>query len=80
MGNICGLSTSGIPISATVISIIPDPTKESCHGGVFGAEGGVVAPAAYVLGMLLLVLGYGMPNEETLEALIASPLANVSAT
>merc|ERR1719213_1019303 len=56
MGNVFGLSTSGIPISATFVAVAPHPKKQAYHGGVFGPEGGVVAPAAYGLGVLLLWL------------------------
>lgn len=62
MGNVFGLSTSGIPISATFISVAPHPEKQHLHGGVFGPEGGVVSPAAYTLGIVLLALIYGMPD------------------
>ncbi|OLQ06827.1 hypothetical protein AK812_SmicGene9846 [Symbiodinium microadriaticum] len=70
MGNVFGMSTSGIPISATFISVLPHPEKETYHGGVFGPEGGVVSPAAYSLGVLLLVLIYGLP-ENMATALVA---------
>lgn len=62
MGNVFGLSTSGIPISATFISVVPHPLKESLHGGVFGPEGGLMAPAAYCLGIVLLGTIYGVPE------------------
>eukprot|EP00971_Amphidinium_carterae_P049429 973794-Amphidinium_carterae.1 len=66
MGNIFGLSTSGIPISATVVAVAPHPEKEALHGGVFGPEGGVVAPAAYSLGIGLALLIYGWPQMTSL--------------
>lgn len=62
MGNVLGLSTSGIPISATFIAVAPHPEKQALHGGVFGPEGGVVSPAAYTLGVLLLFFIYGVPS------------------
>lgn len=62
MGNVFGLSTSGIPISATFVSVAPHPLKAKLHGGVFGPEGGVVSPFAYALGVLLLVLLFGLPE------------------
>merc|ERR1719221_2471236 len=62
MGNVFGLSTSGIPISATFISVAPHPEKQALHGGVFGPEGGLVSPVAYFLGIVLLFLIYGMPT------------------
>merc|ERR1719282_1558319 len=65
MGNVLGLSTSGIPISATFVSVAPHPDKQHLHGGVFGPEGGVVSPAAYLLGIILLGIIYGVPNGET---------------
>lgn len=60
MGNVFGRSTSGIPISASFISVAPHPRKEHLHGGVFGPEGGVISPAAYFLGIVLLALVYGL--------------------
>eukprot|EP00747_Dinoflagellata_sp_TGD_P073998 gnl/TRDRNA2_/TRDRNA2_158146_c0_seq2.p1 gnl/TRDRNA2_/TRDRNA2_158146_c0~~gnl/TRDRNA2_/TRDRNA2_158146_c0_seq2.p1 ORF type:complete len:267 (-),score=24.22 gnl/TRDRNA2_/TRDRNA2_158146_c0_seq2:197-997(-) len=63
MGNLFGLSTSGIPISATFISVAPHPDKKVQHGGVFGPEGGVVAPAAFLLGIYLSILIYGWPTD-----------------
>merc|ERR1719229_1964957 len=62
MGNVFGLSTSGIPISATFLSVAPHPERARYHGGVFGPEGGVVAPAAYALGIVLLAAVYGAPS------------------
>ncbi|CAL1149459.1 unnamed protein product [Cladocopium goreaui] len=62
MGNVFGRSTSGIPISATFVSVVPHPRKEQLHGGVFGPEGGVISPAAYFLGIILLALIYGLPD------------------
>ncbi|CAJ1383734.1 unnamed protein product [Effrenium voratum] len=51
MGNIFGRSTSGIPISATFISVAPHPQKEQLHGVGLGCRneamprrGGVGAP------------------------------------
>merc|ERR1719163_2572879 len=60
MGNVFGLSTSGIPISGTFVAVAPHPKKEAMHGGVFGPEGGMVSPFAYLLGIALLILFYGM--------------------
>ena len=59
MGNVFGRSTSGIPISATVLSVAPHPSKTRQHGGAFGPEGGVLAPAAYLVGVLALYCIYG---------------------
>eukprot|EP00747_Dinoflagellata_sp_TGD_P022104 gnl/TRDRNA2_/TRDRNA2_128905_c0_seq1.p1 gnl/TRDRNA2_/TRDRNA2_128905_c0~~gnl/TRDRNA2_/TRDRNA2_128905_c0_seq1.p1 ORF type:complete len:413 (-),score=61.11 gnl/TRDRNA2_/TRDRNA2_128905_c0_seq1:50-1288(-) len=69
MGNVFGLSTSGIPISATFVAVAPHPEKVHLHGGVFGPEGGVVAPAAYGLGIVLLALLYGLPDSHALPPL-----------
>lgn len=59
MGNVFGRSTSGIPISATVLSVAPHPSKTRQHGGAFGPEGGLLAPAAYLVGVLVLYGIYG---------------------
>ena len=59
MGNLFGRSTSGIPISATLLSVAPHPSKAHLHGGTFGPEGGPLAPVAYVVGMVALYLIYG---------------------
>jgi hypothetical protein len=58
MGHLLGLSTSGIPMSAKLISIVPHPAK-SFHGGRFGPEQSPLAPVAYLLGVLALVGLYG---------------------
>ena len=64
MGNIFGLSTSGIPISATWISVVPDPRPRftKIHGGVFGPEGGLIGPFAYTLGIACLCWLYVDPQ------------------
>jgi len=65
MGHILGRSTSGIPMSCALVSVIPRPVSstkisyENFHGGTFGPEQGVLAPLAYLLGMVLVVLAYG---------------------
>jgi hypothetical protein len=59
MGNLLGMSTSGIPISATLVSIVPHPLKAARHGGRFGPESSPLAPIAYLLGCALLVGWYG---------------------
>jgi len=71
MGNVYGLSTSGIPISASFISVAPHPEKKDQHGGVFGPEGGMVSPFAYLLGILLLVFIYGLPDVLPMESFVA---------
>lgn len=64
MGNVFGLSTSGIPISATVLSVVPHPSKARWHGGTFGPEQSVLAIPAYVLGVLVLFACYGLRRWE----------------
>jgi hypothetical protein len=64
MGHVLGRSTSGIPMSCAVVSVVPKPTVrgvscESLHGGTFGPELGVLAPFAYVLGMVMVIYVYG---------------------
>ena len=59
MGHFLGLSTSGIPMSAKLISIVPDPTKATLHGGKFGPEQSPLAATAYLLGCTGLALIYG---------------------
>ena len=59
MGHFLGLSTSGIPMSAKLISVVPDPKKASLHGGKFGPEQSPLAATAYLLGCTALVLIYG---------------------
>ena len=39
MGNVLGRSTSGIPVSATVIVTVPHLAVEALHGGANGPEG-----------------------------------------
>ena len=38
MGHVLGLSTSGIPMSAKIVSVVPHPAKAALHGGRFGPE------------------------------------------
>lgn len=59
MGNVLGLSTSGIPISATLVSVVPHPAKAHLHGGRFGPEASPLAPMAYLLGVGMLAAFYG---------------------
>lgn len=60
MGHLLGLSTSGIPMSAKIVSIVPHPQKERWHGGRFGPEQSPLTSAVYLLGLALLLLIYGM--------------------
>lgn len=61
MGHILGRSTSGIPLSCACIDLVPQPSKcfEKFHGGTFGPEQGVLAPMAYILGILMVTYIYG---------------------
>ncbi|KAL7533805.1 hypothetical protein ACHAXR_005456 [Thalassiosira sp. AJA248-18] len=59
MGHILGRSTSGIPISCSVVSVLPRPAYDKFHGGTFGPEQGVLAPLAYILGMAMVIILYG---------------------
>jgi hypothetical protein len=59
MGHILGRSTSGIPMSCAVVSIVPRPDLSVYHGGTFGPEQGILAPFAYVLGMMMVIQIYG---------------------
>ena len=59
MGHLLGLSTSGIPMSAKLVSVVPHPAKAPLHGGTFGPEQSPLAPAAYMLGVGILVAIYG---------------------
>jgi len=59
MGHLLGLSTSGIPMSAKLISVVPHPMKAHLHGGRFGPEQSPLAVPIYLLGVVLLVAIYG---------------------
>ena len=65
MGHILGRSTSGIPMSCAAVSVLPRPVSsakmsyEKFHGGTFGPEQGVLAPLAYILGMVMVIWLYG---------------------
>ena len=61
MGHFLGRSTSGIPMSCAIINIVPKPMKsyEKYHGGKNGPEQGVLAPLAYVVGMMMVCAVYG---------------------
>ena len=59
MGHILGRSTSGIPMSCACIEVIPRPNSETLHGGTFGPEQGVLAPLAYILGIVLVICVHG---------------------
>jgi hypothetical protein len=61
MGHVLGRSTSGIPMSCACTDVIPRPQSphkkcvENYHGGTFGPEQGVLAPLAYVIGIILVI-------------------------
>ena len=59
MGHLLGLSTSGIPMSAKLVSVAPHPLLPHRHGGRFGPEQSPLAPAAYVIGLVMLLAFYG---------------------
>lgn len=61
MGHILGRSTSGVPMSCALISVLPRPSSSYViyHGGMFGPEQGILAPMAYVLGMGMVFWVYG---------------------
>jgi hypothetical protein len=65
MGHFPGRSTSGIPMSCAVVSVLPRPASsqkssyEKYHGGTFGPEQGFLAPLAYMLGMVMIIRIYG---------------------
>ena len=58
MGHFLGLSTSGIPMSAKLVSVVPHPGKAYLHGGRFGPEQSPLAPIAYLLGFVALLMIY----------------------
>ena len=75
MGHLLGLSTSGIPMSAKLVSIVPHPEKAALHGGRFGPEQSPLAPAAYLLGVAMLVAFNGVSSgfEAWEQRLMATP-------
>jgi len=61
MGHLLGRSTSGIPMSCALIAIVPKPDTSyvKYHGGTNGPEQGMLAPIAYIMGMILVTWIYG---------------------
>lgn len=61
MGHLLGRSTSGIPMSCALIAIVPKPDASyvKYHGGTNGPEQGMLAPIAYIMGMILVTWIYG---------------------
>lgn len=60
MGHFLGLSTSGIPMNAKIVNIVPHPQKAHWHGGRFGPEQSPLASIVYLVGLGLLLWHYGM--------------------
>ena len=48
-------------MSASLVTVVPDPSKAHLHGGRFGPEGGPLAALAYVVGIAMLFWIYGGP-------------------
>ena len=72
MGNVFGLSTSGIPISATLLAVAPHPNKAALHGGEFGPEASPLAPLAYLVGVVVTLTLYGWPNAPQAFAMLGA--------
>jgi len=70
MGHVLGRSTSGIPMSCAFVDVVPRPNSshhekksfERYHGGTFGPEQGVLAPLAYIMGILMVICIYGLDD------------------
>ena len=52
-----GGGTSGTPITASLLTIVPKPELAHLHGGPIGAESSVLAPLAILLSAALVVAG-----------------------
>ena len=52
-----GGGTSGTPITASLLTIVPKPELAHLHGGPIGAESSVLAPLAILLSAALIVAG-----------------------
>ena len=79
MGHVLGRSTSGIPMSCAVVNVVPHPDSSyvKYHGGVFGPEQGVLAPMAYILGMILVIWVYGLEEMIAWRAYLVTDLTNL---
>ena len=71
MGHVLGLSTSGIPMSAKLVSVIPHPQKAHLHGGRFGPEQSPLAVPTYLLGVVMLLMLYGTDGLDVWRARLA---------
>ena len=62
MGHLLGRSTSGIPMSCALISVIPNPKKsyKKYHGGTNGPEQGKLCPLAYIISMIIAFIYAGI--------------------
>jgi len=62
MGHLLGRSTSGIPMSCALISVIPNPNKvyKKYHGGTNGPEQGKLCPLAYIISMIIAIIYAGI--------------------
>ena len=80
MGHLLGLSTSGIPMSAKYVSVVPHPRKAKLHGGQFGPEQSPLAAVAYLLCAVLLVFFYGSSGLEVWQARLASSVSIAAAS
>mmetsp|Transcript_59556 Transcript_59556/g.98754 ORF Transcript_59556/g.98754 Transcript_59556/m.98754 type:complete len:231 (-) Transcript_59556:236-928(-) len=78
MGNVFGLSTSGIPIASTVVAVVPHPQKAHLHGGTFGPEQGLLAVPAYLAGALIVLQIYGFGRCSSMSFAIDFPLLHAS--
>lgn len=72
MGHLLGMSTSGIPMSAKLVSVVPHPQKSRLHGGRFGPEQSPLAPFAYLLGCAALLAIYGTAGIDVWQERIAT--------
>lgn len=72
MGHLLGMSTSGIPMSAKLVAVVPHPAKAHLHGGRFGPEQSPLAAPTYLLGCGILVALYGSTGLDVWRARLAA--------
>ena len=62
MGHLLGRSTSGIPMSCALITVVPNPNKSylKYHGGTNGPEQGKLCPLAYIISMIIAIIYAGI--------------------